>query len=62
MSTIPAGAAIEQAIGDAALAYARKWKAIDDEGRVRCIRCNYRPGTLPSLCCMQCLEARREGK
>lgn len=44
-----------------ALVYARKWNALDDDGRLLCIACNHYPGTLPSLCCAGCLERRRGG-
>jgi hypothetical protein len=47
---------------DLAIRFGRKWGAIDAEGRVLCIRCNYRPGTLPSLCCVGCLEHKRGGR
>jgi len=48
-------------LDEAALALARKWKLIADDGRVLCIRGCGRPATLPSLCCRECLAARRGG-
>jgi hypothetical protein len=49
-------------MSDAALALAHKWGAINDVGQIKCIACNYRPGSLPSLCCTACLEQRRAGR
>ena len=47
----------------AALAMAKKFRAIDAEGRIWCIKCpqdDPRPGALPHLCCpVHIAEARR---
>lgn len=47
-------------INDCALAYARKWGVLNPDGSIRCIKCNYRLGTLPSLACEHCLLGFRE--
>lgn len=61
-SPAPVGKDLAAVMTEAALAYAKKWGAVNDVGQVKCIKCNYRPGTLPSLCCVQCIEARKEGR
>jgi len=58
----PVGKDLMAVMSDAALALAQKWGAINDVGQIKCIACNYRPGSLPSLCCTTCLEQRRAGR
>ena len=45
----------------AALTMARRYHAVDDAGRLRCVVCRERPGQLPHLCCPTCITAFRRG-
>lgn len=49
-------------IDEAALAYARKWHLIDDQGQLWCMKRCGRAGRLPSLCCSVCLAAHQAGQ
>lgn len=55
-------AASLRSLHDAALQMAKRFHAIDDQGRIWCILCNERPGLLPSLTCPPCLEEYRRGR
>lgn len=46
----------------AAIAYAKKWSLIDDQGQLWCIRGCGRAGQLPHLCCVVCIAAWRRGE
>lgn len=48
-------------IDEAALVHARKFGLVSEDGEVTCIKGCGRPATLPTLCCRQCLDARRRG-
>lgn len=48
-------------IDKAALAQAKRWGLIDDQGQLWCIKECGRLGQLPSLCCPTCLEGVRRG-
>jgi hypothetical protein len=43
----------------AALAQARRWNLVCANGEIVCLRGCGRAATLPSLCCVSCLAARR---
>lgn len=49
------------AIDDCALAYARKFNAIAEDGTLVCIKCGSAPGLLPHLCCNTCISKHRRG-
>lgn len=57
----PAPLSASLPMDEAALALARKWDLIDDQGQLWCIRGCGRAGKLPSLCCTVCLDAHRKG-
>lgn len=46
-------------INETAMSYARKWKLVREDGTIKCVTCDYRDGTLPSLCCEPCLAHKR---
>lgn len=48
-------------VDEAAIALARKWKLVNAEGQVECLKGCGRLATLPSLCCRECLAARQRG-
>lgn len=58
----PAGAVTTLVMDSAALAYARKWKLIREDGTLKCLHdhCNG-DGTLPTLECRTCLGRRTGG-
>lgn len=60
--TTPAPAAPALPLDEAALAMARKWNLVTDEGQVLCLRggCD-QLATLPSLLCRAHLVAHRRG-
>jgi hypothetical protein len=45
----------------AALSFAKKWNLVCENGQVVCLRGCGQLATLPSLCCRECLAARRRG-
>lgn len=49
------------ALDRAALDWAKRFNAIDDQGQLWCIQCNERPGQLPHLCCGVCISGHRRG-
>ena len=49
------------AVDRAALDWARRFNAIDEQGQLWCVRCSERPGQLPHLCCGVCIAAKRRG-
>lgn len=52
------------ALDQAALAYARKWRLITDNGEVLCLRLDQgcdQPATFPTLLCRKHLAARQRG-
>lgn len=61
--TYPDDAAPPDRINDAALAHAKRWNLVCDDGQIVCMRerCN-RVATLPSLLCAEHLAARRGGE
>lgn len=48
-------------IHEAAVAMARKFRLVNAEGQVECIKGCGRLALLPSLCCADCLEWHRRG-
>jgi hypothetical protein len=42
-----------------ALSLARRWNLVRADGTIKCAKCDYRTGTLPSLCCEACLAHKR---
>lgn len=47
------------AIDETAVAMARKWNLVTEDGQIVCIKGCGRLATLPSLCCRECLAAHR---
>ncbi len=48
-------------LDEAALSFAKRWNLVTPEGQLICIRGCGRFATLPTLCCRECLAARRGG-
>jgi hypothetical protein len=44
---------------ETALAFAKRFNLVADNGEIVCIKNCGREATLPSLCCVSCLAARR---
>jgi hypothetical protein len=59
--TEPTAAPAPLPVDAAALAFAKKWNLVCDNGEIVCIRGCGRAATLPTLCCRDCLAARRRG-
>lgn len=48
-------------LDEAAMVHAKKFGLINAEGQVTCLKGCGRLATLPTLCCRECLDARRRG-
>jgi hypothetical protein len=47
-------------VDEAAIAYARRFNLITEDGQIVCMKNCGRLAMLPSLCCRECLAAHRE--